>query len=132
MTTGRCRCGAIQFSVARPFEYAGYCHCSRCRRASGSAFAAFAGVRRENVHIEQGPDDVVTYRRNPDTVSHLCRHCGSVLFLVVRQEQYAHVQMGTLVEDPQIRPQFHIYVASKASWHEITDGLPQFAGLPNR
>jgi hypothetical protein len=38
--------------------------------------------------------------------------------------------MGTLVDDPGIRPTFHIFVGSKAPWHEITDALPQYAELP--
>jgi hypothetical protein len=38
--------------------------------------------------------------------------------------------LGTLDDDPGIRPQMHIYVASKASWFTISDDLPQFAVLP--
>jgi hypothetical protein len=128
--SGRCLCGVVQFCITPPFEYSGYCHCSRCRMASGSAFVAFAGTPRENVRVTEGTDSVETYRRNADVVSHFCRHCSSVLFLIVRDESYAHVQLGALVTDPGIRPQFHMYVASKAAWHHITDSLPQFAELP--
>ena len=46
-----------------------------------------------------------------------------------RAGRYAHVQMGTLDDDPGIRPQYHMHVASKAPWHEITDTLPAFAEL---
>jgi hypothetical protein len=48
----------------------------------------------------------------------------------VRDGQFFHVTMGTLVDDPGIRPMLHIFVASKAPWHEITDSLPQYAELP--
>ncbi|HEY0503404.1 MAG TPA: GFA family protein [Lysobacter sp.] len=129
MIVGHCLCGAVQYAVAAPFEYAGYCHCSRCRAASGSAFAAFAGVGYEHLRITAGVDAMATYRRNADVTTHLCRHCGSVLYLLVRAARYAHIQMGTLQGDPGIRPQFHMYVDSRAPWHEITDDLPRFAAL---
>jgi hypothetical protein len=38
--------------------------------------------------------------------------------------------MGTLVEAPTIKPSAHIFVASKAAWHEITDDLPQYPEFP--
>jgi len=100
--------------------------------STGSAFASSAGIRKEKVRIDQGVEMLTTYRRNHDTVSHFCKVCGSVLFLIVRAEQYAHVQMGTLVDDPQIRPMAHFHVASKAAWHTITDAMPQFAEFPPR
>ena len=53
-----------------------------------------------------------------------CKLCGSSLFALVRDGQFLHVKMGTLVDDPGIRPMFHIFVGSKAPWHEITDCAP--------
>ena len=55
-----------------------------------------------------------------------CRVCGSLLFSVVRDGAFVHVAMGTLVDDPAIRPSKHIFVGSKAPWFTITDDLPQF------
>jgi hypothetical protein len=59
-----------------------------------------------------------------------CRLCGSLLLSVVRAGQYVHVTMGTLNSEPRIRPSMHIFAASKAGWHEITDHLPQHDELP--
>ena len=55
-----------------------------------------------------------------------CRKCGSLLYSVVRDGAFVHVAMGTLVDDPSIRPTAHIFVGSKASWFAITDDLPQY------
>ena len=129
MIGGRCLCGAVRFQVTSAFEYAGYCHCSRCRASSGAAFSASAGVRSEHVRITAGESEIGSYLRNADVTSHFCRCCGSVLFLLVRDAQYAHIQMGALDTDPGIRPQYHMHVASKASWYQINDTLPQFADL---
>ena len=49
---------------------------------------------------------------------------------MIAQNGNTHVAMGTLVDDPKVRPSFHMFVGSKAPWHEITDNLPQFEGLP--
>ena len=54
-----------------------------------------------------------------------CKLCGSFLYSVVRDGAYVHVGMGTLVDDPTIRPSKHIFVGSKAAWFTITDDLPQ-------
>ena len=53
----------------------------------------------------------------------------------MRDGQYVHVAMGSLIDPPSIRPDHHIFVGSKAPWYEITDDLPQFqeyAGLVPR
>ena len=55
-----------------------------------------------------------------------CRRCGSLLYSVVREGAFVHVAMGTLVDDPSIRPTAHIFVGSKAPWFAITDDLPQY------
>ena len=55
-----------------------------------------------------------------------CAKCGSLLYSVVRDGEYAHVALGSLVDEPGMRPTKHIFVGSKAPWFEITDDLPQF------
>ena len=59
-----------------------------------------------------------------------CRNCGSLLFSVVREGTYVHVAMGTLEDEPAIKPSMHIFVGSKASWYDIADDLPKHAALP--
>jgi|SRR5271166_4367721 len=48
---GKCLCGAVQVSIPDEFLYAGYCHCPDCRASSGSAFSAFAGIRKIGVAL---------------------------------------------------------------------------------
>jgi Uncharacterized conserved protein len=45
---GECFCGTVRYAVADAFAYALNCHCSNCRRTTGSAFKPFAGIEREN------------------------------------------------------------------------------------
>jgi hypothetical protein len=123
---GRCLCGAVGYEVEDAFEYAAICHCSDCRRATGSANKPFAGIRREALTIVRGGDATMRYGEGVDHNIN-CGTCGSLLYSVVREGAYVHVAMGTLVDDPTIRPTEHIFVASKAVWEVIPGGQPQFA-----
>jgi hypothetical protein len=122
--TGACECGAVRYEVPDEFLYAANCHCSRCRAATGTAFKAFAGIERHKLAITTGSDTLFIV--GDDRANHTrCGVCGSLLFSIVRDGEYVHVAMGSLVDTPSIRPTEHIFVGSKASWFEITDALPQ-------
>ncbi|WP_245525760.1 MULTISPECIES: GFA family protein [unclassified Mesorhizobium] len=122
---GRCLCGAVQYEVADEFAYAANCHCSNCRRTTGSAFKPFAGIGREKLHLTKGDDKLMIFGDESGNDTH-CKLCGSLLYSLVRDGTFVHVAMGTLVDDPSIRPAQHIFVGSKAPWFTITDDLPQY------
>lgn len=122
---GSCYCGVVRYTVADEFRYAANCHCSNCRRATGSAFKPFAGIERDKLRVTKGADQLM---KHGDEAGHdaRCRTCGSLLYSVVREGAFVHVAMGTLVDAPSIRPDKHIFVGSKAPWFTITDDLPQY------
>ena len=122
---GRCFCGAVHYRVPDAFLYAMNCHCSNCRRTTGSAFKPFAGIARDKLTVTQGQDKLLVYGDDKANDTH-CKTCGSLLYSVVRDGAYVHVAMGTLVDSPTIRPSRHIFVGSKAAWFTITDDLPQY------
>ena len=124
MLNGRCECRAVRYRVPDEFLYAANCHCSNCRAGTGSAFKAFAGIEREKLEILEGGETLLVW--GDDEGNHTrCGNCGSLLYSVVRDGAYVHVAMGSLVDEPTIRPTEHIFVGSKAPWFEITDELPQ-------
>jgi hypothetical protein len=118
-------CGATKYEVADDFEYALNCHCSKCRQTTGSAFKAMAGIGIDKIDIKTGNDTLLHVHGELAEDLH-CGLCGSLLYSIVRDNKYAHVALGTLVDNPSIRPSKHIFVGSKAPWFEITDELPQF------
>ena len=122
---GECFCRAVSYAVADEFGYALNCHCSNCRRTTGAAFKPFAGIARDKLRITSGVNDLMIFG---DDHGHdaRCKACGSLLYSVVREGEYVHVAMGSLQDEPTIRPAGHIFVGSKAPWFEITDDLPQF------
>ena len=125
--TGECYCRAVRFEVADAFSYAMNCHCSNCRRTTGSAFKPFAGIERDKFRLSVGQDRLLIFGDESGHDAH-CGQCGSLLYSLVRDGAFVHVAMGTLVDDPTIRPTAHIFVGSKAKWFTITDDLPQYDG----
>ena len=125
LLAGKCLCGAVQYAVTDEFVYAANCHCSNCRRATGSAFKPFAGIERGKLAITGGADRLMIYGDDSGNDQH-CGVCGSLLYSVVREGAYVHVAMGTLIDAPSIRPDKHIFVGSRAPWFTITDDLPQY------
>jgi hypothetical protein len=125
--SGECGCGAVEYAVDDAFVYAAYCHCSDCRRTTGSAFKPFAGIPREKLVLVKGANALMIHGQ-PDNHDAHCGTCGSLLYSLVREAAWLHVAMGTLTDAPSIRPTHHIFVGSKAPWYEITDDLPQYQG----
>ena len=126
---GSCLCGEVRYAVADEFTYALICHCSQCRRVTGSAFKPFGGIERAKLKVTQGNvriyGDVMTHDAH-------CKICGSLLYSIVQEGTMAHVTYGTLVDPPTLAPQAHIYVGSKAPWDTICDSLPQHQELPEK
>jgi hypothetical protein len=100
------------------------CHCSNCRSGTGSAFKPFAGIERAKLEVVEGADTLLVWGDEKNNHTR-CGICGSLLFSVVRDGGYVHVALGSLKDEPSIRPTEHIFVGSKAPWFEITDDLPQ-------
>ena len=126
--TGRCECGHTEYEVADEFLYSMNCHCSNCRAYTGSAFKAFAGIEHSKLQLTKGADDLLVWG-DPDGKGHTrCGVCGSPLYSVVEGGR-VHVALGSLRDEPSLRPTRHIFVGSKAPWFEITDELPQHEEL---
>ena len=87
---GKCLCGAVHYAVPDEFVYALNCHCSNCRRATGSAFKPFAGIERSKLRITRGEANLLVYGGERAFDAH-CNLCGSFLYSVVRDGKYAHI-----------------------------------------
>ena len=131
MIRGGCLCGGVRFEIARavgPFEL---CHCTRCRKASGSAFVPWLGVLREDFRLLQGEELIQRYEaplRNkpPPYRTSFSGRCGSPVPDPKSESTWLEMQAGVLDDDPGIRPERLILVEAKSSWFAITDTLPQF------
>jgi hypothetical protein len=130
MICGSCLCGGVKFEIIRavgPFEL---CHCSRCRKASGSAFSATVGVRRDDFRLTSGRELIQAYEAPvretaPGYRTFFCGRCGSPVPNPDPDTAWFEVPAGVLDNDPQLRPDRHIFVEVKSPWFSIADELPQ-------
>ena len=133
--TGSCLCAGVTFEVDLPFLRAGHCHCTWCRKHSGTFGCTQGRVLRNQFRLTTGADLVECYRPgNGDGASKaFCKTCGSSLFGGTWPEgEEVSIRLGSLNGDPEIKPQWHTFVGSRAPWDEITDDLPQFEAGPPR
>ena len=128
--TGSCLCGGVRFEVTRPFRRASHCHCSRCRKHSGTFGLTQGRVPREGFRLLAGVDLIRSYRPPGGMAKAFCSVCGSSLFGGTWPDgPEVSVRFGALDGDPGIRPQYHSQTASAAEWDEIPDdGLPRHPG----
>jgi hypothetical protein len=93
-----------------------------------AAFGSYSEVRAEDFRIVSAEDDIEAYESSAGVRRTFCRRCGATLqFLSEKRAGRVDLAVGTLDDDPGVKPAHHIFVGSKAPWFEITDGLPEYA-----
>ena len=125
--TGGCLCGGVRFEVAEPPLSAGYCHCTRCQRWTGTAASAQARVAPGSFRVTAGEELVRAYDPGGGGfLKEFCSACGSALWSRDPQDpEVISVRLGTFDGDPGIRPSYRQFVAYAAAWEPLPDdGLP--------
>ena len=127
--TGHCLCGRVQFEIDGRLENAGYCHCTRCQRRTGTAASAQARIPRGGLRILTGEDLITAYRPEDGGFHKLfCTGCGSALFSRSPDDpDVMSVRLGVLNRDPAVEMEWRQYVAYAAPWEPIPDdGVPRY------
>jgi len=129
---GGCLCGTIQFEITGEIQNIVYCHCSRCRKAQGSAFATNGNVQTSNFHFISGEESLTGYESSPGQTKYFCKYCGSpIMSKTVSVPDQVRIRLGTIDTDICEQPIAHIFATSKANWDTICDDLPTYpAYLP--
>lgn len=127
---GSCLCGAVRYRVTGPFLRANFCHCSRCRKHTGAAASTQGRVAIEDFTLLAGAEQVTSY--NPPgggMTKAFCATCGSSLFGGSWPSgPEVSIRLGTLDDDPGIRPSFHNFTADAPAWLPVPDdGLEHHA-----
>ena len=126
---GGCLCGRVRYEVTGPLFGADHCHCSMCRRQHGAAFATYAAVNSGDFKWTSGAGYINVYETLTGAGWCFCSECGSSL-AGTEEGEVTSITLGTVAGDPGIKPESHIFVGSKAQWHEVNDGLPKFEERP--
>ncbi len=125
MITGSCLCGDVRYEIDGKISPIWLCHCSKCRRANGSAFHASAVCRPEQFRWVGGEDSIREFEESPGYKTRFCGRCGSPVPSRLSSTDVVFLHAGGLDGDPARQVVHHIFVGSKAPWYEITDDLPQ-------
>ena len=127
--TGGCLCGGVRFELSAPPALAGYCHCTRGQRRTGTASSAQARIDGRTFRLVKGAHLVKCWR-HPDGGFEkcFCRECGSHLFSRDPEDaRQMSIRLSAFDRDPGVRPSFRAFVAYAAPWEQIPDdGLERF------
>jgi len=125
-------CGRIQYEIQGRPRWMYQCHCGKCRAGTGSSFATNVIVDADKFRITAGDEALARWQSSPQKFRYFCSGCGSPIYSHGDKTRHiVSVRSGTLKQDPGLRVAYHAFVASKAPWVDLRDGLPQFADLPD-
>lgn len=130
---GSCLCGAVTFEIDGDFKKFYLCHCSLCRKDTGSAHAANLFSSTATLRWFTGEDKVTNY--NLPSTRHnkaFCSVCGSALPIVLNDGKFLVVPAGSLDCDVDITPTSHIFVSSKANWDENLHKIEGVEAYPSK
>ncbi|KTB66824.1 GFA family protein [Pseudomonas allii] len=119
VTQGSCLCGAVTYQVSTSLKAATHCHCKKCQKSHGAAFATYASAPQSAVNIRQVRGTLKSYESSPGITRQFCSECGSSLFWHDAKGLYPDwisIALGTL--DTPFAPQNlkHSCIESKATW----------------
>ncbi len=130
--TGGCLCGAVRYEAEGEPNFAGYCFCEDCRKASGSGFIPFMGFPARALRIS-GETKLSRTRaaRGGQAVRNHCAVCGSLVFGGIVGQDSSHTVYAGSLDDPALfQPTMAIFGASRPHWVPLPDGLTVFERMP--
>lgn len=131
MHLGSCLCGQVTYRVDGDFGPGYFCHCQRCRKASGTLFAANARVAPEQFVLLTGADVLKGFFHAESGLTRkFCGDCGSPVVSERSNPPMRVVRLGTLDTPLATPPRAHIFAADRAHWDHFEDALPWFDGRP--
>ena len=127
MYRGKCLCGEVEIRIDGDISDIIHCHCSLCRKNSGTAFATNGFINASDFEILSGAENLSTFTFKHGRHGHFCRHSGSPVYSANEQDPARYrIRLGILDSDITERPISHNFVSSKANWEELDAALPRY------
>ncbi|CAM3663912.1 GFA family protein [Rheinheimera salexigens] len=129
MYQGSCLCGRVTLTVQGGISDIIHCHCSKCRKSSGTAYATNGFVATKELVINTGQELINSYETAPGKKRHFCKVCAGPIYSSNAQAaDKLRLRLGILDSDIVERPMSHNFVSSSANWDDIAADLPRYDG----
>lgn len=130
---GTCSCGTCQYTFNSAIEFCSYCHCSICRKLSGSAFAAYGEIPISAFNWDCKDSQPGSFNPTPDTTRYFCKNCGSFLASThVEATDRIYLSLGCVVSGIPTEINLQQFYASKAPWHQPNSNHPVYSEWPEQ
>jgi hypothetical protein len=127
--SGGCLCGAIRFTARGKPNHIGNCHCTQCRKATGAAFATFAGFESKDVTFTKGKPRY--FRSSAWAARGFCPKCGtSLVYKLTKDASKIWLAVGAMDKPERLAPKSHIFTTTMVKWLKFRDGLPRYKAFP--
>jgi hypothetical protein len=134
MYLGKCLCGEVHIKLNGNISDIIHCHCSLCRKNSGTAFATNGFINTAEFEITLGKNSLSSFSFKPGRSRHFCSQCGSPVYSSNDDDPTRlRIRLGIFDSDITEKPISHNFVSSKANWEELDANLPRYDAFePNR
>ncbi|WP_105254502.1 GFA family protein [Pseudoalteromonas sp. T1lg75] len=127
MYKGSCLCGSIQFLLHGSVTDIIHCHCSLCRKASGSAYATNGFINADELELTDNNGTLTFFESSEGKRKYFCKTCGAPIYSANAQSPTRYrLRLGALDSDISERPISHNFVTSKANWEDLDLMLPRY------
>lgn len=127
MYTGKCLCGAVQVQINGAISDIIHCHCSLCRKNSGTAFATNGFINATDFTLVTGENNLTQFNFKPGRTRHFCTTCGSPIYSSNSDDPSRYrIRLGLLDSDINEKPLSHNFISSKANWEDLDADLPRY------
>jgi len=129
--TGSCLCGTVRYAATGEPSRFYHCHCSRCRKATGTGHASNLFLQG-SLDWRSGEDEISSYKV-PEAkrfTTSFCRRCGSRVPRFIKEAGVVLIPAGSLDDEPGIPVQARIFLESRAAWSCDTTALPEYNDYP--
>lgn len=127
MYQGSCLCGEVTFRITGSITDIIHCHCSLCRKSSGTAYATNGYVSYADFHLDKGTNILASFELKPGKKRHFCSICASPIYSSNAQDKNRiRIRLGVLDSAISERPISHNFVTSKADWEDLNADLPRY------
>ncbi|BBN81995.1 hypothetical protein PA25_19800 [Pseudoalteromonas sp. A25] len=134
MYQASCLCGQVALTITGKISDIIHCHCSLCRKSTGTAYATNGFVNTSDLTVVKGSEHIKYFEFKPGRKRHFCTHCASPLFSSNSDlPEKLRLRLGILDSDISERPISHNFITSKANWDDLDATLPRYKAFePSR